>query len=293
MSGAADPLRRLWIVGTGRIALAVGEALHGAVAGGEVVFTGRRPGPPPHPIFDDGTRYLPGPRVPGRDATALLLAVPDAALPQVAERLAESTFPAELPVLHLSGALGPEVLAPLAAAGASVGALHPLATIPATPGAGRRLVGANWTTEARGPALAFAERLVRALHGRLLSLAPARRPLYHAAAVLCSNYVVALLAESEEWFVSSGLPREVARDAMTSLAADAVENVRTSGPGAALTGPIARGDVVTVALHQAELSPEQRRLYSRLGRSALRVARAAGLDPQLAAELELRFTEGG
>lgn len=293
MSGAADPLRRLWIVGTGRIALAVGEALHGAVAGGELVFTGRRPRPPPHPIFDDGTRYLPGPRVPGRDATALLLAVPDAALPQVAERIAESTFPAELPVLHLSGALGPEVLAPLTAAGASVGALHPLATIPATPGAGQRLVGANWTSEATGPALAFAERLVGALRGRLLPLDPAHRPLYHAAAVLCSNYVVALLAESEEWFVASGLPRDVARGATASLAADAVESVRASGPGAALTGPVARGDVVTVALHQAELSSGQRRLYSLLGRSALRVARASGLDPQLAAELELRFTEGG
>jgi len=65
-----------------------------------------------------------------------------------------------------------------------------------------------------------------------------------------------------------------------------LENVEHLGLSMALTGPIARGDVDTVRLHLSRLSPEDRSLYCRLGLETLRIAVAAGLDAERAAELE-------
>jgi predicted short-subunit dehydrogenase-like oxidoreductase (DUF2520 family) len=65
-----------------------------------------------------------------------------------------------------------------------------------------------------------------------------------------------------------------------------MDNVEQLGFGAALTGPVARGDIDTVRLHLSRLSSRERRLYSALGLETLRLARAAGLDPERAQTLE-------
>ena len=56
----------------------------------------------------------------------LLLTVPDRLIGTVAEELAQSVTPAAKVVLHVSGSVGLEPLAPLTQLGANVGSLHPL-----------------------------------------------------------------------------------------------------------------------------------------------------------------------
>jgi predicted short-subunit dehydrogenase-like oxidoreductase (DUF2520 family) len=70
-----------------------------------------------------------------------------------------------------------------------------------------------------------------------------------------------------------------------------MDNVEQLGFGAALTGPVARGDIDTVRLHLSRLSSRERRLYSALGLETLRLARAAGLDPERAQALESLLSE--
>jgi hypothetical protein len=59
---------------------------------------------------------------------------------------------------------------------------------------------------------------------------------------------------AEGLMAAAGVRAEEARPALTALAAGAVENVGARGPAGALTGPVARGDAETVALHLARLS---------------------------------------
>ncbi len=82
------------------------------------------------------------------------------------------------------------------------------------------------------------------------------------------------------------MPEGEAIPAVLPLVRGTLENLEQLGVAAALTGPIARGDVDTVRLHLARLSPGERALYSALGLEALRLARAAGLDAHRAAEME-------
>ena len=259
------------MVGPGRAGLALGLALRRAGAVARLSYSGRRPAPPDHPLFrpPHPAGWAADLRPPHPSPDLLLLAVPDDALADVAAELARHDLPAGLPVLHASGSLGAEVLDPLARAGCAVGSLHPLVAL-ATPESGAaRLRGAFFAVEGDPAARAAAESLVRALDGHLLPVAAGGKARYHAAAVLASNFVVALLATAERWMAEAGVPTEQARPALASLAAGAVAEAGRLGPEAALTGPLARGDVETLQRHLQRLSPSERSLYSTLARETL------------------------
>jgi predicted short-subunit dehydrogenase-like oxidoreductase (DUF2520 family) len=218
--------------------------------------------------------------------------VPDDALPDVVARLAALDLPAGLPVLHASGSLSTEVLAPLAAKGHAVGGLHPLAAIADPVDGADRLRGATFGVEGDGEARELAERLVAACDGHVLSIQPGGKALYHAAAVFASNYAVALLGVAERLMVQAGIRPDEAQAALSRLALGAVENVAAHGPVAALTGPIARGDAATVERHLARLSGAERGVYCLLGREALKLASARGLSAAAVSRLRSLLGEG-
>ena len=285
----------LWIVGAGRTGLALGLRLHRARAVGRLTVTGRRPAAPPHPLFagvPPAAEYRGSIEDAADRPDAVVIAVPDGAIAQVAERLASIDLPPAIPILHTSGSRSTDVLRRLADAGHPVGSLHPLAAIADPIDGAERLVGVSWGVEGGGAALALAKRIVSACGGRVLPIAPGGKPAYHAAAVFASNYAVALLSIAERLMESAGVEGEAARAALAALAAGAVENVAAQGPVPALTGPIVRGDADTVALHLARLSADERALYCLLGREALRLARRAGVDAAAADRIGTLLGEG-
>jgi predicted short-subunit dehydrogenase-like oxidoreductase (DUF2520 family) len=275
----------LWIIGAGRMGLAVGTLLNEAGALASLVYSGRRPEPPPHPLFSEvqpPARYSPALTLPDHAPTGVLIAVPDRSVPEVAGRLSRLTLSTGTAVLHLSGTLGVDALAPLAASGCSVGSLHPLASVAGTVDGPQRLRGAWFGVEGAGRARDLAERIVEAAAGQVLDVRPGTKPLYHAAAVFASNYVVVLLSIAERLMSQASVSENDGREALLALANGALANVAAAGPAAALTGPISRGDEHTIRLHLARLSAADRDLYSLHARQALSLAREQGLDPALA-----------
>ena len=107
-------------------------------------------------------------------------------------------------------------------------------------------------------------------------MADADRPVYHAAAVIASNHLVALLGQVERLSEAVGVPFE----AYVDLARATLDNVAALGPAAALTGPAARGDETTIRRHLRALPPEERRAYRVLVDAARRLAQ----QPRPAAE---------
>ncbi|HEX2078419.1 MAG TPA: Rossmann-like and DUF2520 domain-containing protein [Longimicrobium sp.] len=287
--------RHLWIVGAGRTGLALGLRLHRAGAVGGLTVSGRRADAPDHPLFAGdapAAAYLPS--IDGAPAgiDAAVIAVPDGVIAEVAARLASVDLPPSIPILHTSGSRSTDILQPLAERGHPVGSVHPLAAIADPVEGAERLAGATWGVEGEGEAAALAERIVRACQGRALRIAPGGKAAYHAAAVFASNYAVALLSVAERLMEEAGVDAADARPALAALASGAVENVVSRGPAEALTGPVMRGDVETVALHLERLSADERALYCLLAREALRLARAAGVDAAAAARLGALLGEG-
>lgn len=212
------------IVGRGRLGRALAAALRAA----------SRPVEGPH------GRGYPG----SASAAAVLLCVPDAEIATAAAALAGTQSASQTgtggPLVgHTSGATALDVLAPHEAFG-----LHPLMTVTED---GGRLAGAAAAVAGSTPrALAFAHELAIDLELRPVELDEDDRAAYHAAASMASNFLVTLEAAAERLAASAGVEREL----LVPLVRASVENWARAG-GAALTGPIARGDAATVARQRA------------------------------------------
>lgn len=283
-------MERLVIVGPGRIGLSLGQALLDCDAAASILFQGRHPGPPDHPIFQDArVDYHYGVNRPGEGTTALLLTVPDQVLEAMSELIsARGAPPPGTPALHCSGALGAEPLGALHRVGYRVGTLHPLQAVADPRTGSRRLQGASFAVSGDREALAAGRRIVAALGGEALTVPTQQRPRYHAAAVMASNYLVVLLRAATRLLASAGTSHEEAERALLALARGTLENSEELGLGAALTGPVMRGDVDVVDLHLRTLSGAERDLYLILGRETLREA-ADTLSPDTAGALNELF----
>lgn len=191
-------------------------------------------------------------------ADLLLLGTPDHAVESVASAVEPS---AGAVVAHLSGSLG---LAPLAAHPRRA-VLHPLVALPDAERGAERLVGAWFGLAEEGDPLVA--EVVASLQGRAVHVAEADWARYHAAAVIASNHLVALLGQAERVAAGVGAPVE----AFLDLARGSLSDVAALGPRAALTGPVRRGDAETVARHLAALPDDERPAYEALAREAARL----------------------
>ena len=282
------------VVGTGRLAQALGRLLRergepvACVAGRDVRRTRAAA------EFIGGDVAPVGYEELARRASRFLIAVSDGALGPVVQMLSTSAAPGGI-ALHTCGAKELAEFAPLAQIGFSCGTLHPLQTIADPLQGTTALPGAFFAVSGDGRAMEWARRIAESLGGRTVGIVPGVRPLYHAAAVMASNYVVALLDAAQELMaMATDGGTDAALRALAPLARAALENALAKGPAAALTGPIERGDTGTVALHLGALTvvPERiRALYCAGGLQALDLARRKGLPDGTAADMEILLKE--
>lgn len=188
----------------------------------------------------------------------VIIATPDAAVAAVAAAIEPR---ADVVVAHLSGVLG---LAPLSHHPRRA-VLHPLVALPDADRGAERLVGAWFGLAVDGDSLV--EEVVDELHGRIVRVAEDHWPRYHAAAVVASNHLVALLGQVDRIAASIDAPLE----AYLALAQGALDDVRAMGPAAALTGPVRRGDTATVQRHVDGLPVEERAAYEAMAAEAGRL----------------------
>jgi predicted short-subunit dehydrogenase-like oxidoreductase (DUF2520 family) len=205
-----NPLaRRVDVIGRGRM----GQALAAALTNAGVSTHG--------PLGRGAT---------GEGASIVLLCVPDREIAAASKSLKTDAV-----VGHVSASAPLALLEPHDRFG-----LHPLLSVTGPPA---KFLGATCAVQGSSPratgiAFALAERL--GMRPRLIDAQ--HRALYHAAASAASNYITTVLGMAEQLAFAVGLDRE----ALRPLVRATVEQWAQQGAHAALTGPIARGDEVTV-----------------------------------------------
>jgi predicted short-subunit dehydrogenase-like oxidoreductase (DUF2520 family) len=211
------------------------------------------------------------------EAGLVLLTVPDDVLPGLVAGLAATGAPVEGRLLaHASGRHGLAVLEPAVRRGALPLAMHPVMTFTGRPDDVDRLAGVSFGVTAPDPLLPVAEALVVEMGGEPVIIDESRRGLYHAALANAANHLVTLVAQSGELLSSAGVP-DPAR-MLGPLLYATLDNVLRLGDQA-LTGPVARADVDTVASHIAVLraaAPGMLPAYLALARLTADRALAAG-----------------
>jgi predicted short-subunit dehydrogenase-like oxidoreductase (DUF2520 family) len=279
-------------VGAGKGGQTLGAAL--AAAGVPVVAVASRSrasaerlavlaGVPPEGICVTGAEVV-------QRAELTFLTVPDDAIAvAVAEITAAGGWRVGHGVAHCSGALPSAALAAAAESGCLVASFHPLQTFAAPPvdqaAAMRTLQGAVFGVEGDAALRPMLEMLVRRLGGHPLWLRPEDKPLYHAAAVLASNYTVTLVALGAELLAHCGLDSPAAVAALLPLLRGTLANLEALGVPGALTGPLVRGDAGTIARHLARLdalTPHIAAVYRALGLAAVPYAAARAQAPPAA-----------
>ncbi|GAB6856122.1 hypothetical protein JCM13591A_02270 [Microbacterium xylanilyticum] len=203
-----------------------------------------------------------------------ILCVPDAAIHEAAA----TARPHARLVGHVSGATGLDEVD---------FSIHPLQTFTGSESADVfRGIGA--AVDGRtDDALVTATRLAEALGARPFRVDEAQRAGYHASASIASNLLLAVLDAAERVAGSAGIGSDEARAVLAPLVQRTVANWADRGAAEVLTGPIARGDEVTVARQRAAVAdgnPEllplvdaltvQTRVLAGAGRPSSRSARS-------------------
>ncbi len=221
------------------------------------------------------------------------LAVPDDEIHTVAARLAAALPGArrgglEPVAIHSSGLGSVHLLKPLFEQGVRVLCLHPLQTFAGAPRA-ELLQGVPCAVTAfEERDLELGQALARRLGMRPFRIADEQKALYHLAAVVGCNLLVALESEAKRLMdeATGGTDGLVH---LGPLLETTVANLLAGGdPAHALTGPVARGDVGTVRAHLRLLdreSPRLARSYRALSLEALTLA-APRLDDEQVRALE-------
>ncbi len=190
-------------------------------------------------------------------AAVVLVTVADGAVVAVSRRIAREAGPVHCPVLHCSGAFPGSIMAPLAAMGTPVGSLHPLRSF-ASDTLVENLGGTWFALEGDRPAVAAGRKLVERLGGKPMIIESSAKVAYHAAAVMASNLVVALVSVAIGVLEQGLRPPEApgtGLEMILSLVEGTVANLKSAGLPGALTGPVSRGDSDTVARHLEALEP--------------------------------------
>ncbi len=284
------------IVGEGRVGLSLAADLIDA-SDSTITVVGRSPNRPSFLRDLLGVTYLVtrvpeasfreslGEQIEAEGDPIVIFCVPDDDLAAVAREWSESTSLTPRAVLHTSGVHSAQALAPWRERGVAVAAWHPLVAVAApTRGAFR---GVWFGVDGDEVATQTGSELAARLGGRTHVVRPEGRSHYHAAGVFASNYLVSCLRIAVDALRRASEDAEL--DALLPLAESALRNLGELGLRDGTTGPVARGDVRTVAAHLEVLDPRRAALYRGLGLELLELT-GDRLEPavrdRLAAELD-------
>jgi predicted short-subunit dehydrogenase-like oxidoreductase (DUF2520 family) len=189
-------------------------------------------------------------------ADVTMLTVPDDQIAIVCKELVElGLIKSGSIVFHCSGAKASTELIIASAVGAAVASVHPVCSF-ADPGQlAEHFKGSICSLEGDEAALQVLMPSLQAIQAKVVLISAANKLLYHAGSVFASNYLVTLMETALQTYQAAGIPAEMAQAMAEPLARKSLDNVFRLGTVAALTGPIARGDMATVE-KQAEVMRE-------------------------------------
>ncbi len=223
-------------------------------------------------------------------ADLVFITTSDIAIQQVCEEIAskEGFRPGQI-VVHTSGALPSTILRKAKEKGALIASMHPLQSFADAEEAVKIIPSSIFCLEGDRETIPRLMELVKTLGGKPLPIETRQKPLYHAAAVVASNFLVTLSYLSYKFFEAIEITQDDAAQALLPLIKGTVNNIEQLGPIKALTGPIARGDVNVIKGHLEALKgldPRFIDIYRSISRLTVEIGIKKGtLSPEGAEEI--------
>ncbi|WP_035625292.1 Rossmann-like and DUF2520 domain-containing protein [Herminiimonas sp. CN] len=190
-----------------------------------------------------------------RIADVTLLGVPDDRIAAACAALAARGLLSQNSIVfHCSGALSSQALSAAIACGAAVASVHPVRSFADPEMVAQQFAGTFCGIEGDARALQMLQPALLAIGAQPVALDADAKTLYHAASVFACNYLTTVVDTALRAYSAAGIEPELARRMAQPLIAETLANIFRLGPEQALTGPIARGDLATVARQQAAVA---------------------------------------
>jgi predicted short-subunit dehydrogenase-like oxidoreductase (DUF2520 family) len=289
--------KTLNIIGSGRVGRACARlwAQAGIFEIGDVLTRSRRSAA--EAVEFIGAGHAVGDLEEMRGADVWMIATRDDAIAASSATLAAAgKIAADAIVFHVSGATPSSALKAVAEQGARIASVHPIKTFSDAERAVQSFARTYCGAEGDPEALQVLKPAFERIGARLFDIVPELKPIYHAAGVFSCNYLAALIEAALRAHEKAGIPRAASLQALEPIVRETVDAIFEKGPARALTGPIARGDVATVARQLAAVrawDASMAVLYRELGLIAVSLAeRNGGIDASRAADLRSVLGKG-
>ncbi|MDL1962937.1 MAG: DUF2520 domain-containing protein [Deltaproteobacteria bacterium] len=231
-----------------------------------------------------------------KEADIVFLTTPDSAISDTCSSIAFNYgFKKDSVVLHCSGVLPSTILSSAKSCGAFIGSMHPMQSFALNEENGSPFHGIIFAVEGDIQALHMAAQITVDLGADYIPIKTEDKTLYHAAAVVASNYLVTLLSLAFRLVEHAGISGSDTWKVLKPLINGTLSNIEKAGIPAALTGPVVRGDIETVKRHIeaiGEKTPELLDLYNTLGFYTIGIAESKGTLSEESADILKKITKG-
>ncbi len=206
-----------------------------------------------------------------------LISTPDSAIANVCQSLVnENKLTKETVVFHCSGSLTSSILELAHQFGCHTASVHPVHSFAAPEVSTLSFAKTVCTIEGDADAVTQLEQLFSNIDAIPVAIKPESKMIYHIGLVFASNYLVSLVEASLRLFDSAGIDRATALNCIKPIVNNTTDNIINLGTAKALTGPIARQDLLTLENHLAALKTQQIdknivALYQSLGKIAIQL----------------------
>lgn len=197
------------------------------------------------------------------NSDVILVTVTDTAIAEIWNGSDKEAFNNSNKILcHCSGSLSSEIFT--GANSERVCSVHPMLAFPSKNVPTKVVSTAFFTIEGGNKALSAIKQILDICGNSYREIPSECKVKYHAAACFASNFMTAVCAEAFSLMNICGFTEEEAKNALAPLILGNAENICRYGIKSSLTGPVSRGDILTVNKHMAELDGRFLEVYKLL-----------------------------
>lgn len=208
-----------------------------------------------------------------KESDALFLTVPDGVIKETWEYLTKYSIQHKV-ICHCSGALTSTEAFPGINQYQCYGySIHPLFAVSDRLTSYKELSNAYFTIEGHSKYFEQMKDFFASMGNQIEAIEPDKKILYHTAAAVCSNQVIALAQQASDLLMKCGLSEQFSVHALLPLLLGNAQHIVDGGCVASLTGPVERNDVGTVTKHLSVLDGEDKVLYALLSKKLVQIAK--------------------
>lgn len=168
-------------------------------------------------------------------------------------------------IVHCSGVLASSCMQELKKKGCMLCSVHPMHSFIDPEISVQKYAGTYCAIEGDAAAVEVAEQLFSAFGSKVFAVDRESKPLYHAAGVFASNYLLTLASQSLSCLEQAKVEKKDAFNLVVNLMQSTLNNLVTKTSARdALTGPLRRGDYVTIQKHLYAFSKAEERDFYEL-----------------------------